>query len=154
MRRPRTPREDTRIFWFPPSGKWVLRFGALPKGQLRDVTFVMKAKWNVVFAPDSNAWVLDESSLSDIEAFLARNNINVRREEKPNFVPPVIAPRGPDYWAVFRALTGLGAGKPLMADAKRAYRLAAARLHPDRGGDSAKMCDLNVAWDNIQKDLT
>jgi hypothetical protein len=36
---------------------------------------------------------------------------------------------------------------------QKAYRQAALLMHPDRGGDMAKMQSLNTAWDRIQKEL-
>lgn len=37
-------------------------------------------------------------------------------------------------------------------DVKRAYRQTAVKLHPDRGGDAAKMARLNELWGRIEKE--
>lgn len=49
------------------------------------------------------------------------------------------------------ALRELGADpSATLAQAKRAFRRAALRLHPDRGGNTEAMAALNAAWRTIQ----
>jgi hypothetical protein len=38
-------------------------------------------------------------------------------------------------------------------DAQKAYRSAATRLHPDRGGDMEQMSRVNSLWTKLQKEL-
>lgn len=38
-------------------------------------------------------------------------------------------------------------------DAQKAYRSAAIRLHPDRGGDMEQMSKVNALWTKLQKEL-
>jgi curved DNA-binding protein CbpA len=42
-------------------------------------------------------------------------------------------------------------GVKTKADAKKAFKAAALRHHPDRGGSEARMKDLNSAWEDFVK---
>lgn len=59
---------------------------------------------------------------------------------------PVVAVAG----SVFKDFCDL-VGEEILA---KAFRLAAAKYHPDTGGDAAKMSALNSAWDAVKKGLS
>lgn len=49
----------------------------------------------------------------------------------------------------YEHIPGLGKVKT-KAEAKKAYRDAAYQAHPDRGGDTEKMKDINASWDDFK----
>lgn len=54
----------------------------------------------------------------------------------------------------FREILGIAAGTPLNADLiDTAYRSAAARSHPDKGGSNEKMAEINRARDEAKRAL-
>lgn len=55
----------------------------------------------------------------------------------------------------WRMVFGYGAEtKPLLSDVEKRYRAAAGDLHPDRGGDSSRMAELNAARDDARAELS
>ncbi|MDP2665111.1 MAG: hypothetical protein Q8P23_00465 [bacterium] len=52
----------------------------------------------------------------------------------------------------FLELTNLKALPQEHREAKRAYIAAITRLHPDKGGDVTKAAELNVCWEQLEKE--
>ncbi len=66
------------------------------------------------------------------------------RPERPPDAPVPAPPRGSKTWAL--GVLGLSSGAT-EADVKRAFRGAALRTHPDRGGDDAAFIEARRAFD-------
>ncbi len=67
---------------------------------------------------------------------------------------PKARPTEPDMTEVFCSMTGLDRSALNLESAKRAYRIATRKYHPDLGGDTKKMAELNVAWTQLQSRLS
>lgn len=97
-------------------------------------------KWS----KEEKVWLVDPAYLDELitvcEPFF---DVSVL-EPEPEVVVMLPADAGGDPYS-----TMLRLASPDLC--KKIYRLIAAELHPDRGGDASKMTDLNLAWEAIQK---
>ena len=60
---------------------------------------------------------------------------------------------GPDTVRSWREILGVGQSERDPDKVKAAYRLAASRAHPDKGGSDDRMAEVNAAWDRAQQEL-
>lgn len=63
--------------------------------------------------------------------------------------PPIVAGMARPWWVVLEVPHDTD-----VAEVQRAYRHLAAAFHPDRGGDAAKMAELNAARDAALRELS
>jgi hypothetical protein len=165
MRQPRTSRRPpgaptlgrttARIFYYRPLKKWALDSGRLPAKEEREAFyFFLKADCNGEFSPEAKVWLIPENKYDELVKLVRLNYSEVLLEERPPDRPPPILNKraGEPAILVFARLTG---SRPsTLEEAKKLYRIAAVRLHPDRGGDGDQMAQLNVAWAEVQSELT
>jgi hypothetical protein len=59
----------------------------------------------------------------------------------------------PDAQKPWRELLGVSPGERDLDKIKAAYRIAASRSHPDKGGSDDRMAEVNAAWDRAQQEL-
>jgi hypothetical protein len=100
-------------------------------------------KWGPTIGLDK-VWLVDPSHIDDLvfvcERFFEVNVVDTQPE-----VVAIATPTGDAYGRMLRLASP--------AIVKKVYRLIAQEIHPDRGGDPAKMTELNLAWDEIRKGL-
>lgn len=108
------------------------------------------------YDPENKIWYFVEKYLSNIRAMLdpmeQAGIFTVTFHEKPanqtsfaKFVPLDL------YIDKFKNISGVDIKQMDYATAKKAYRRACMQNHPDRGGDPAKMADLNESWMHIEE---
>lgn len=155
-------RQEARVWYFPPAKKYAFVFepssvrnrdGKKGKDVLKNFTLLLSFKYNATYNAGAKAWLFDESRLDEFLRTAEKYVGHVKVERKISLPPPVVAAGGPDPWLVFTELTGASRSAS-GADVKKAYYRAVQRLHPDLGGDAAKMTELNVAWSAIRKELS
>lgn len=151
--KPQAPRTASagrsfRLFYYPPKAEWVLT-GSTNELTRHHITVLeaLGAK-----RADPNLAV-PESALAAVEALFALLHEQLKVEPKPperqiQKIRPKV-----DYIQIFCSLTGTQRQALTLEVAKREYRRMVVVLHPDRGGDSAKMADLNVAWGHVRNAL-
>lgn len=123
--------------------------------------FKSKPYGDAVYDPDGKIWYFKEQYLSDVRAMLAAFGdtiYEVNFVEKPVgghslFASPQISVN--DYLNKFKDLTGMDLNGLLYDKAKKVYRQACLKLHPDHNPsvDSSVMSSVNEIWTALEKVL-
>lgn len=108
---------------------------------------------NRQFDETTKVWTFTEEYLDGTVAFakLCFGNSEVAittREMVERTSTPIIASRSPIGDVCYQFMKAI----PYEA-ARKAYREAAVRLHPDQGGDMAVMSNVNALWTKIEKEV-
>jgi len=153
-----------RIYWFELANKWAIRAPVLADAhKMRRFETALRQACNAVFHHGAQAWVVDDSVLDAAKKVVAQyyRHCEVVEPPRPRVEPPPPPPPPPppvahvDEYDVFCALVGWRDDSVLLTftQARRLYRRAAVRLHPDAGGSADEMAALNAAWMAIRRTL-
>lgn len=155
----RPPRDEkaktAKLWWSNSIHQWCVLTPFIEKTKNREFNFMLELQCDASFKPSVSAWTFDDEKLGVAEELLTRFFGRFDKQERVEI--PVFTPESSAlerHKNDFCALTGLVVTELTLARAKRAYIHTTKLLHPDLGGDAAKMAALNVAWQEIKDSLS
>jgi hypothetical protein len=154
-RRPRV--ERAKIFYFAPEKRWACSTPFLgdSRRKMNAYLFVLKHECDAEWCDDARTWLVPEEHLARLRALVQEFFGDYDFVEKKSWQSRPAPGAAPvvtiDYIAIFQELAGVA---PTTRSAtKSAWRQAVLRWHPDQGGDSEKLFQLNQAWSAISDTL-
>jgi len=109
------------------------------------------------YDPETKTWYIHEKYVDKLKELieLMHNDFDLEFVSKPDnqtytahFVPTET------YLEIFKKISGIDISKLDISEAKKIYRRTSMYLHPDKNPDrpdiSARMYELNEAWDQLQ----
>jgi len=107
--------------------------------------------------PESKRWYYPADVREKVEHTLALYGfwITTLQRFDHSHISVEIEDVGADYLSEFAEIVGYddNPSQLTLDQAKLLYRKAAIKLHPDRGGSSDAMAELNITWQHVQKQL-
>jgi hypothetical protein len=102
-------------------------------------------KWGPAVGIDDKVWLVDPSQI-DTLVFVCERFFEVNVVEDKTEVIMVEGEAAQDAYSRMMRMASPGLKKKI-------YRLIAMEVHPDKGGTPAQMTELNLAWEEIKKEL-
>lgn len=146
-----------RMWYYAPERAWAVRSEYLndDKAMTRFI-FYVKHAYKGVWRNKSKCWLIPETS--NIDGF---KKLLEEVYGEFDFVPKMEIPLPPtesvvDHRGIFMSLVGISDMRNMSkGEARKLYILAVKRLHPDvNSGDGQQMASLNVAWREVEKELS
>ena len=150
-----------RIWWDEAAQAYLLSL--VPDKNLRPFIAILKSRvpsGERDYDPKTNFWYLKEIYIEGVRAlaqqvygiasvsFTSRTVVEQARQSRPVGLPTTPIKQ---VFVEFITMVNEDSTQAISYEAaKRAYRRAAITLHPDRGGDPAKMARLNELWSRVE----
>lgn len=130
----------------------------LPYDQERTPKFAKELKERISwkfrqYSPSEKAWMIDPYYKDDLIAIAVKYfpNIKVDGKSQNQQKQEPAQQSGPKVNGTYHSIAALL--RVASSDSlKRIYKILAADLHTDKGGDEETMKQLNIAWDSIRKE--
>lgn len=150
-----------KIFWYGPAAAWAIKapigYRSIPRDQWDEYVTMLQFACHGSFYKQAKVWIIPdnpedlEEAKKLVQQLFGRFLFQPRISYRPLGAPSELSH---DYLTEFKELVGYGNGHDLTRqEAKKLYRSASMRLHPDIGGDGQKMASLNVAYSKILAEL-